>query len=224
MSAAVVRHPARYSDAILRTIAPYVADYPVILDPFAGTGRVHELRRVAGVEHTIGVELEAEWAAMHPDTIHGDALQLPELVGVGTVDAIVTSPAYGNRMADHHEARDGSRRNTYRHALGRQLTDGNAGAMQWGTEYREFHWIVWALAVLALRDGGRFVLNVKNHIRAGVEQPVAEWHRDVLERIGMVLVASERIPTRGLAMGRNAELRTPCEMVYVFDKPSAVDE
>lgn len=28
-------------------------------------------------------------------------------------------------------------------------------------------------AVLALRDGGRVVLNVKNHIRAGVEQPVA---------------------------------------------------
>ena len=49
-----------------------------------------------------------------------------------TFDAICTSPTYGNRMADHHEARDGSPRDTYRHVLGRPLTPGNSGALHWG--------------------------------------------------------------------------------------------
>jgi hypothetical protein len=61
-----------------------------------------------------------------------------------TFDAICTSPTCGNRMADHHEARDISPRHTYRHVLGRPRTPGNSGALQWGDgiageEYRALH-------------------------------------------------------------------------------------
>jgi hypothetical protein len=38
----------------------------------AGTGVIHELPN-----ETIGVEIEPEWASMHPDTIVGDATRLP---------------------------------------------------------------------------------------------------------------------------------------------------
>lgn len=47
-------------------------------------------------------------------TIVGNALYLP--FRDRAFDGIVTSPCYGNRMADHHDARDDSKRNTYTHS------------------------------------------------------------------------------------------------------------
>ena len=71
------------------------------------------------------------------DTVVGDARALP--FADASFHAIATSPCFGNRMADHHEARDPSVRHTYRHRLGRPLSEGSAGALQWGPAYREFH-------------------------------------------------------------------------------------
>lgn len=217
-------HPATFSDAILAAIARHlvaVGTPAVVVDPFAGTGRVHELRALAGVESTVGVELEPEWASLHHGTIVGDALRLTEYVGTGTVDAIVTSPTYGNRMADHHNATDDSVRLTYRHTLGRELTNGNSGAMQWGEAYRAFHRAAWREVVAALRPGGTFTLNCKNHVRRGVEQLVTEWHLDFLEQhCGLVPVVVDRVPTRGVMAGANADKRAPFETVATFRKPT----
>lgn len=110
----VPRHPAPYSGALLPVLAALVDLHAPrrtrrptrVLDPFAGTGRVHGL--VALVEEPIetwGVELMPRWAALHPRTLHGDATALPREWS-GRFDAIVTSPCYGNRFADHHDARD----------------------------------------------------------------------------------------------------------------------
>lgn len=73
-----------------------------VLDPFAGIGRIHDLP--ARMADTIGVELEPEWAACRSRTIVGDATALP--FGDASFDAVITSPCYGNRVSDHHEARD----------------------------------------------------------------------------------------------------------------------
>ena len=128
-----VAHPAVFSDSILPVLASLLEpEHRRILDPFAGIGRVHELRGLLGWEvDTVGVELEKEWADLHLDTHVGNALALEFSDGV--VDAIVTSPTYGNRMADNHNAKDGSVRRSYTHDLGRQLTQDNSGAMQWGS-------------------------------------------------------------------------------------------
>ncbi len=215
-------HPATFSDPILDKIAEHVAGADVVLDPFAGTGRVHELRS-RGVDKTIGIELEAEWADKHPDTLHGDAIELMGEMESSSVDAIATSPTYGNRMADHHNATDESVRLTYKHTLGRDLTDGNSGGMQWGPEYRAFHEDAWAEAVRTLKPGGTFTLNIKNHIRDGEIQRVAEWHINTLMlEHQLELVALDIIPTRGLAAGANTDLRTGFEIVATFRK--AVDE
>ena len=114
---------------------------------------------------SVGVELEPEWVAMHSRTIVGDALDLP--FHDDTFDVVATSPCYGNRLADHHNAQDGGRRHSYTHDLGRILHSHNAGTLHWGDAYRIFHVAAWAEAVRVLVPSGLFVLNISDHLRKG---------------------------------------------------------
>lgn len=103
-------HPATYSRKILDKLREMVAveadrvGHVKVLDPFAGTGGVHELaeQRV----ETYGYEIQPEWAAAHKATVCGNVLELGSVFPAGTFDCIVTSPCYGNRMADSHDAKD----------------------------------------------------------------------------------------------------------------------
>jgi hypothetical protein len=155
-------NPAKFSESILDAIASVtrrrIPDGARVLDPFAGTGRIHRFTRW----DTVGVEIEPEWVAWHPRTILGDATQLdfPD----GSFHSAITSPTYGTRMADHHNAvenckacggkgkvarkrcekcngfgRREYKRNTYRHTLNRRdsktgeqldLNERNTGRMQ----------------------------------------------------------------------------------------------
>lgn len=121
-------------DLILpKTPAPFSADlYPVfaklideyarprrgervvrLLDVNAGVGGVHRLQdeKMTKVElETVGVELMPDWAVQHERTYCGDATNLTWLhiergVPLG-FDVHLTSPAYGNRFADHHVNKD----------------------------------------------------------------------------------------------------------------------
>ena len=209
------QHPAKYPDDIHTAVFAAALDgFRRVLDPFAGTGRIHRLAELGDWE-TVGVELEPEWAAMHPDTIVGSALDLP--FEDSTFDAIATSPAYGNRMADHHNARDDSPRHTYRHTLGRPLHPDNSGQLQWGERYCLFHLEAWAEAVRVLRPGGRFVLNVKDHIRAGGLQGVPAWHHETLTDLGLRLGTVLAVAADGQRHGKNAALRAGnAEPVFVY--------
>jgi tRNA G10 N-methylase Trm11 len=182
-----------------------------ILDPFAGTGKVHALPYP-----TVGVELEPEWATMHPDTIMASALDMP--FSNNHFDAVVTSPCYGNRMADHHEAKDTSRRNTYRHALGRALHEDNAGQLQWGDKYRQFHKRAWAEVNRVTRLGGLLILNISDHIRKGALVPVTAWHFDHLIHNGWAYREREQIATPRLRQGANHALRCDVESIMLFVK------
>lgn len=117
------RNPSKYSTAILAALAQITSDELekqaalgreldrdpfTILDPFAGTGLIHQLAEIDGVI-TRGVEIQPEWAAMHPDTYEGDATDLVAY-GDDLFDAVMTSPVYPNRMTDHHEAKDACKR------------------------------------------------------------------------------------------------------------------
>lgn len=103
MTVALEDHPAKFSDSVLDAVKPYLRSGDLVLDPFAGTGRVHELEDFVGL--TIGVELEPEWAGYHPRTIVGNSLYLP-MWWSGLFDCVVTSPVYGNRMSDHYNAQE----------------------------------------------------------------------------------------------------------------------
>lgn len=102
------KHPAKFTDVIvdamredLKIYAHDIVDMR-LLDPFAGVGRAHQLS--TSRIHTVGVELEREWAQQHPGTIIGDSRFLP--FADNTFQVIATSPCYGNRMSDNHNAQE----------------------------------------------------------------------------------------------------------------------
>lgn len=214
-------HPARFPDRIMNVLAGLVDEHQLqrarVIDPFCGTGRTHDL----GLDST-GVEIEPEWAGSHPQTIVGDATALP--FPAGSFDAAITSPCYSNRLADHHEAKDGSYRRTYRHLLGRPLTAGSAGAMQWGDAYRDLHRRAWRELHRVLVPGGLVLLNVKNHVRRGQEVRVVEWHLQHLVGHGFDLVEEMSVSTAGSRYGANRDLRIGHEVIAVLRRDQSTHE
>lgn len=105
-------HPAKWSSPVVLELAEVVATererqgHPLaVLDPFAGIGRgrlADALRPNAS--EVLGVELQSEWC-VDELTIQANACQLPDR-WTGRFHAVVTSPCYGNRVADHHQAAD----------------------------------------------------------------------------------------------------------------------
>ena len=133
-----IRHPAKYTDSFIPVFASILKEYGCrkILDPFAGTGKIGQIKKEGFEGYIFANEIEPEWLEPNKygcDVVSFmDAENLLDCYRPNQFDAIVTSPTYGNRMADHHNAKDGSKRNTYTHYIGHQLHDGNTGKMQWG--------------------------------------------------------------------------------------------
>ena len=206
-------HPAKYTDKLLPVFEEILLSYgaTTVLDCFAGTGKIHSL----GFDST-GIEIEPEWANMHERNIIADARTMP--FNAGSFDAVCTSPTYGNRMADCHNAKDGSNRNTYTHILGRTLHDGNSGKMQWGKTYRDLHSIAWAECYRVIKPNGIFILNMKNHVRAGTEIDVFGWHVSELIKIGFRLREVRQVEVSGNGFGQNGSLRVPFEFVATLQR------
>jgi tRNA G10 N-methylase Trm11 len=216
-----VKHPAKYSDVFIPIFAGLLYNYNRVLDPFAGTGKLAAIKDYGFTGQVVCCEIEPEWAkcGMYSDV---DEWHIGDSRRMGWAedeqfDAICTSPTYGNRMADHHNARDGSRRMTYRHTLGRELHKANSGRMQWGERYRKLHEEVYAECWRVLSWGGRFVLNVSNHIRNGQEVDVVGWHRETLLGLGFEATHEIEVLTRRMRRGANHERRVATEKILVFD-------
>jgi hypothetical protein len=248
----LVKHPAKYSKSvwltIFRDVAKLVVMHPEktdwhVLDPFGGVGGIFDLHSMewdfdAGqlVFHITSVEIEEEWSGVasgHPryrphTSDRSLAMDFFDFAihpaNREAFDLVVTSPTYGNRMADHHtpSPEDTSERNTYRHKLGRPLTEGSSASLQWGDEYREFHRAAWDEIFDLLEPGGYFILNVKDHIRKKTKQPVAAWHRAYCGSIGFNLITDSQVAVRGNRQGENGEVRVDHEHVFLFQKPFSV--
>jgi len=209
------KHPAKYTDVLIPVFAGMLKGSRRILDPMAGTGKIFELERwLSGVEIQ-ATEIEPEWAAINPKTTLGNALDLPW--SDDHFDAICVSPPYGNRFADSYAGdAKGSIRHTYRIYLGRPLSQDNAGGLQWGEGYRDFHVRAWTEARRVLSSGGLMVINSKDHVRNGKRKFVSAWHCKAMVKLGFSIVAHERIETPGQKHGENSELRINYEDVIKF--------
>ncbi len=222
-------HPAKYSKPILKAAAAMLdTSHERIFDPMCGVGGIKRLAsHLPHPTHIVGMELEHEWAAQWDRAIVGSILDPTPRIwrafapwGNHPPDAIVTSPTYGNRMADHHTARDKSRRLTYRHQLGRPLHEDNSGKLQWGKRYRTFHEQAWAQCYRLVRPGGRLIIDVRDHIRLGVRQQVAAWHLNTLLQTGWQFHAMVTVDTPGMGYGAHAKTRAGGTIVMAVDKPA----
>lgn len=228
MTEALYDHPAKYSKAIIdlvrnEVIPTYIRPVPsphtpapVIVDPFAGVGGIFDITSGLNVR-TVAIEIESRWAKAAAEkgfAVHMNMLKLEGLVA----DAVITSPVYGNRMSDHHEAKDDSRRHTYRHTYGTKLHPANAGQIHWGDKYRTFHALAWLRVRqwLDAVDSGIFVLNVSDFMKAGKRQRVCAWHRSTLEDYGFTLLKEYKVSTKRQRHGANGDKRVDHEKVYVF--------
>lgn len=222
--------PAPFSANILIFIANsgLLPHSGVILDPFAGIGKVHQLATAS--LRVVGVEIEPEWAAAHQNTICGNALALP--FEDESFDGAVTSPVYGNRMSDSHNAKDGTLRRSYTHDLRRQTGDlerqlhpDNAGTLYaWNKEYWRFHVRAWAELKRVLKPGAPFLLNVSDFIRTTQSHgqkriPVVRTHARVCTELGFELVKSYPIETPRMRYGQNHESRVSVEYVLHLRRP-----
>jgi len=216
-------HCATFSDSILKRLGALLPVYlpaPAILhDPFAGVGKgVNFLQSLGYISW--GTELEPEWAEQSDHVICMDFFKFAAQEVARRafpVDGVVTSPAYGNRMADV-DMRE-SVAGTYAKSLGRKASEGSSCHLQWGDAYRRFHEDAWHAVTSILRPGGLMVLNVKNHIRAQHEVHVAEWHLSVFEALGYHLLRDELVSTPSLRRGENSQARVDHEHIYFLEGP-----
>ncbi len=153
-----------------------------------------------------------------------------ETIGMHDIQAITTSTktyigegylmhnTYGNRMADHHNAKDKSKRITYKHCLGHDLHPHNSGQLQWGIRYRVFHYHAWKECIRVLKPKGKLILNISDHIRDGKRQHVFNWHEMILVDLGMTVIYGKNVKTHRMRRGKNSELRVDYEQVFAFRK------
>lgn len=107
------KFPAKYTPAIIDTIVLELRSRLItsgtVLDPYAGIGGIHKLREHLPGIHTIGMEIEPEFAACSEGVYVGDSAQLGKVIPRDQLDdvvAVVTSPDYGNRLADQYLGSD----------------------------------------------------------------------------------------------------------------------
>lgn len=205
----LTKHPAKWSDPLLTHIERLLADNVprggIVLDPFGGTGK---LGRISGGRwRVVSCDLEREWLTQGrrndcSGLVLCDATAAP--FASGSIDAIVTSPAYGNRMADSYLP-DGSKpsdatRNTYPIALGRDLHPGSGAGLHWGDEYRAMHAKCVKEWARVLKRGGLLVVNMKDHVRDGKMQYVSMWWDSEVSLCGDQAFTVERsieVPLKG---------------------------
>lgn len=215
----MIKHPATYTNSFIPKFAELLIGCDNVLDIFGGVGKLALIKEYGFTGKVICNELEPEWAETSPynvDEWHiGDAANMAWAES-NSFDAICTSPTYGNRMADHHNAKDGSKRVTYKHFLGRGLNEANTGRMQWGDKYREKHLEIYKECARVLKDGGLMIVNVSDHIRKGQVVNVVEWHKEALTNFGMKLIDEIKIETPRMGFGQNAKSRVQHECILVF--------
>lgn len=215
-----VKHPAVYTDSFIPIFAKHLNGFSNVYDPFGGTGKIALIKEHGFNGEIYCSEIEPEWTNQYDGVDYWFICDSAKTSFIKNefFEAICTSPTYGNRMADHFEAKDSSKRITYRHGLGRKLTDGNTGKQQWGNSYKNKHIEIYNELFRVLKPEGTFILNISDHIRAGKIIEVSKWHKEALESIGFNLIESISVPTRRMGFGENSHLRVQNENIFIFKK------
>lgn len=211
-------HPAKYSNELLPSLAKYC--YGDVIDIMGGTGKAGLLKKHNKNIKSVTInELEREWSEQAYENgvdtvITGDARSLS-----GMYDCIVTSPPYGNRMADNFNAgKPDSMRRRYVGDLGRNVSNGSCCCSHFGKGYEKQMSEILD-SVISNIDFTRFVLNISNFIRQFKEVNVLGWYISYFEQKGFKIIFEEKVVTRRQkGVGANTNLRVPTEHILVFER------
>jgi len=210
------RHNAKFSAPILSAIIHELPTRGLILDPMGGVGT---LAREWG-RHVITGELEWEWVKQAPrPCVQQDVHALP--YRNGSIACVVTSPTYGNRMADHHNARDTSKRNGYAFWLrevGVEPHPNNSGVLGFNKAYKLFHLYAYREIRRVLEPNGLFLLNISNFIKRKREVDAVKWHAMACHALGFKEVGRQYIETPRLRFGENHDARVEHEVLLVMSR------
>ena len=214
-------HPAKYSPSILRVLGVTLRQEQArlgrrisVLDPMAGVGLIHTL--ASKDIQTYGVEIEPEWASAHPLTLVGDATALR--FKDRRFHVTVTSPDYGNRMADSFDAKDSSARIGYRWSLGHPVSKGSL-ICHWSRDYRMGHRRLLEEMERVTKRGGLVIINVSDFIRGKQVVELVQWYRTQLVALDLLEEQDVVVPTPRMRKGQNYEARVQGEHVLIYRKP-----
>jgi hypothetical protein len=218
---AAVEHPARFSTELLPVLGNVLAAWFLpVFDCYAGTGeRLGQLCDEIGLPYS-GTEIEPEFI-VDRRVRQGNATDASTYPTGPYV--VCTSPTYPNGMSDHFQARDDSKRHTYRQALAttighdRPLDRNNTG--RYGVRNAGIG-RYWQLVNDAVGHWpNRAVVNVKDFIVAGQVYPLDEKWQQLLVRHGYDIVERVEVACPGQRFGANRE-RVDHEVVLVAERAS----
>lgn len=216
-------HPAPYSEGLFPIFADLISSVAVerqqvkLLDPMCGEGSILDIKQhLPGVAFQVHASDLYRWTYAREGVHVADATSLPHPDSI--FDVIVTSPPYGNRMADALSS-DGDNRVTYADRRGAEAQPNDVSGMQWGQQYRLTMSTIWAETVRVAKPGALIVVNCKDHIRQARIQPVTEWHLLALTRLGCTITALRFLLTSGVKGIANDSARTGFETVFAVTTP-----
>lgn len=214
-------HPAKFTEDQIDNIAGALEEEfngkkVKVLDPYAGVGRIFDLNVHFGHKVT-AVEIEPEWAMQHDQTICADSHAW--MAGSKNLfDAIATSFVFPNRMTDHHNAKDDSKRHTYKHYLKRDPSPESSATLGWGRKWRDFHRQGFRHMQQIVKPNGLIILDSKNHFTdsGATEHRVNEWCIRYLIGLGMSLLQVRPVFAQGLRHGTNYNERSDRHLIIVM--------
>lgn len=185
-------HPAKYSNELLPILAKYAFGH--VVDIMGGTGKAGLLKKFQPSITKVTInELEPEWATQATENnvdeiIVGDAAKLKI-----NCDVIVTSPPYGNRLADNFKSSK-PRPKTMAYALDlkRDPSEGSVCCKHFGRGYEDLMARIYDSVFENCRFK-RFVLNVSNFICNWQEIDVVAWYKNYFRERERFLSSSRRI-------------------------------
>lgn len=218
-------HPAPYSPEVIAAIREHLEPGMHVHDPFAGEG----LRLGALCDEMLctftGTEIEAPFI-LDSRVRHGDSTlikhyPLPPFT-------IVTSPVYPNGIADDFNARDNSKRRTYRAARATIVgTDeplhpnnqgkyGYRGQPLWSPA-RAIYWALARQVVHCWRDADAAIVNVSDFFGPTHREPVVDGWTEILTEQGWD-VCPMPVETKRWRNGANRDARVEAEVLLLCSR------
>lgn len=219
-------HPAKFSQVLIPHLYDRIKDEDLVVDVFAGTCQLIRVLGLGFRGHLFMVEIQPKWMPrlLHPQvTLYpGNALYLP--FQDNSIKCFCSSPCYGNRFHDHHKAKDPWLRESYYHChfrcTGEGLDPDNAGILNFKhPKYKTFHLAHLIEIFRCLAPGGKYVLNMSNHMRDRVEILVVEWWIEAAKSVGFLIEEDFKVRTKRMRKGQNHKARVEHEHILTLRKP-----